>query len=769
MPQRRTSRRTTAPGAHRTPRTVRSHDRRGAAATPSTHPLDEKILAVLRQRGKHGVSLRELPRAARLTPQETEALPERLEQLVHTGAVAQRQRGRQFVLGSMLGLVTGRLQAHPDGYAFLTPDSATEDDYYVPHSGVYPAMHGDRVVASVRHSKWGKREARVVDVVERAHERLVGTYHRGRHGGVLEPQENRITYGVRIAPGRAAGAQDGDVVVGRIIRYPSPAGDIETEVIAVLGPATDPRVETEAVIYRYDLPVVFPDDVLAEAATIPRHVPQHAIADRLDLRQRLIVTIDGENARDFDDAVGIESRENGFCLWVSIADVAHYVTAGSALDQEAFARGTSVYFPDRVIPMLPETLSNGICSLNPGVDRLTKTVLMDFDAHGQTTHTEFHNSVIRSAARLTYTDVKRVLVERDALTRERLGDIVPMLEVMERLCGHLRERRRARGSIDFDLPEAEVVLDLTGRPEAIARAERHIGHQLIEEFMLAANEAVARHLMRHKVPLLHRVHEPPDADHVSELSRFLATFGVHIATDPSAPSPRDFQRALEAVAGRPEERLINTVLLRAMKQARYAAEPLGHFGLATAVYTHFTSPIRRYPDLVIHRLLTDLLRAHRLGPEEREAWAARLPAIAMATSRRERVAMDAERTVVALKKVQFMQDKLGEEFAAFISGVQAFGFFVELQDYFVEGLVHIATLADDHYELLPRAHSLRGKRSGRTFRIGDAVTVRVVAADPQRQRIDFQLVSTPEIQVRKAHPVLTKERHQPKKRPWLNR
>jgi ribonuclease R len=768
MPQRRTARHATARGAHRSPRAARSYDRHGAAATASTHPLDEKVLAVLRKRGKHGLSLRELPRAARLTPQETEALPERLEQLVHSGAVAQRKRGRQFVLGSMLGSVTGRLQTHPDGYAFLTPDSSTEDDYYVPRNGVRPAMHGDRVLASVRHSKWGRREARVVDVIERAHQRLVGTYHRGRHGGMLEPQEHRITYGVHIAAGCSAGAHDGDIVVGRITRYPSVASDIETEVTAVLGPGTDPRVETEAVIYRYDLPVAFPDDVLTEAARLPRHVSQQALADRLDLRQRLIVTIDGENARDFDDAVGIESREHGFRLWVSIADVAHYVTAGSALDQAAFARGTSVYFPDRVIPMLPETLSNGICSLNPSVDRLTKTVVMDFDAHGQSTHTEFHNSVIRSAARLTYTDVKRVLIEHDEPTRERLGDIVPMLEVMSRLCGHLRERRHARGSIDFDLPEAEVVLDLTGRPEAIARAERHIGHQIIEEFMLAANEAVARHLMRHKVPLLHRVHEPPDADHVSELSRFLATFGVHIATDPTAPSPREFQRALEAVAGWPEERLINTVLLRAMKQARYAAEPLGHFGLATGVYTHFTSPIRRYPDLVIHRLLAQLLRQHRLEPAEREAWVARLPTIAEATSRRERVAMDAERTVVALKKVQFMQDKIGEEFPGFISGVQAFGLFVELRDYFVEGLVHVATLADDQYELLPRAHSLRGRRRGRAFRIGDAVTVRVVAADPQRQQIAFQLLSAAGPQPSEATHAAN-EKHPPSKRARLNR
>jgi len=714
--------------------------------SPDARPipsLEEKILAVLRKRKRHGASLRELPRAARLTPEETEALPARLDELVHTGAVALRQRGRLFVLGSALGLVSGRLQVHADGYAFLTPESGSEEDYYVPRSGVRPAMHGDRVRASARHSQWGRRAARVVAVIERAHTQLVGTYRRDRRGGLLMPQEERIAYHVHIAPGRDGGARDGEVAVARITRYPSDASDIEAEVIAVLGPATDPRVETEAVIYRYDLPLTFPPDVLAEAAAIPRSVPPHAIADRLDLRGKQIVTIDGEAARDFDDAVCVEVLGGGWRLWVSIADVAAYVTPGSAIDREALARGTSVYFPDRVIPMLPEALSNGICSLNPAVERLTKTVVLDFDDHGRVTHAEFHDSVIQSAARLTYTDVKRVLVERDAPARTRLGPIVPMLEAAERLCTRLQAHRRTRGSIDFDLPEAEVVLDLTGRPEAIVRAERHIGHRIIEELMLAANEAVARHLMRHKVPLLHRVHEPPDPDHVTELARFLAAFGIRLQSNPEAPLPRDFQQALDAATGRPEERLINTVLLRAMKQARYAAEPLEHFGLATAAYTHFTSPIRRYPDLVVHRLLADLLRSGRLSPEARQVWAERLPALAEATSRRERVAMDAERTVIALRKVQFMQDKVGQEFPGFVSGVQPFGFFVELADYFVEGLVHIATLTDDAYELLSRSHLLRGRRHGSIFRIGDPVTVRVVAADPERQRIDFVLSSVP--------------------------
>jgi ribonuclease R len=333
------------------------------------------------------------------------------------------------------------------------------------------------------------------------------------------------------------------------------------------------------------------------------------------------------------------------------------------------------------------------------------------------------------------------LLENDADTRARYATLVPMLETMERLCRVLMERRHARGSIDFDLPEAEVVLDLTGRAEAIVRAERHIGHQIIEEFMLAANEAVARHLMRHDVPLLHRVHEPPDEDAVTELSRFLVTFGLHLTTTHGKAAPSDYQRVLAAVAGKPEERLVSTVLLRSMKQARYAAEPLAHFGLATDAYTHFTSPIRRYPDLIVHRILAELLHGGRMRTERIADWTARLPGIADSSSRAERVAMDAERDVIALKKVQFMADKIGDELDGFVSGVQPFGCFVELSDYFVEGLVHISTLEDDYYEYVERAHLLRGRRSNRIFRLGDAVRVRVVAADAERRRIDFQPVA----------------------------
>jgi ribonuclease R len=408
-----------------------------------------------------------------------------------------------------------------------------------------------------------------------------------------------------------------------------------------------------------------------------------------------MVTIDGENARDFDDAVAIEQLSGGAArLTVAVADVSAYVHAGGALDREAAGRGTSVYFPDRVIPMLPEALSNGICSIEPGVDRLAKAVRLDFSVRGKPGRVSFADAVIRSVARLTYTDVTRVLVDRDPEIRTRYAALVDPLERMEYLCRILLERRRARGSIDLDLPEAEIVLDTKGHPKSIARAERTIAHRLIEEFMLAANEAVARHITARQLPMLYRVHEPPAGDAVRELAVFLEGFGLRLAVDGGGPTPRAYQRVIEAVRGRPEEQLVNQVLLRSMTQARYAAENPGHFGLATDCYTHFTSPIRRYPDLVLHRVLAATLGAP-LTDDARERLAAALPAIAVEASRRERIAMDAEREAVALKKAQFMRDKIGETFAGSVSDVTPFGFFVMLDDYFVEGLVHVATLTND--------------------------------------------------------------------------
>jgi ribonuclease R len=627
-----------------------------------------------------------------------------------------------------LHLVAGRLQANPAGFAFCVTDDPDAADVYVAASGVRPALHGDRVLVRVEHRRRGGRaEGRVVKVLARAVTRVVGVFRRGRTAGVVVPQDQRLTLPIVVPLGAEGGAGDGDMVVAEIVRYPGPASDAEARVSRALGPAADPRVETDAVIAAHDLPLEFPPDVVAAARRVPATVPAAALTGRLDLRDLPIVTIDGENARDFDDAVLVEATEHGFRLTVAVADVAHYVRAGSPLDLEAQARGTSVYFPDRVLPMLPEELSNGICSLKPDEDRLAKMVRIELDARGRATGAMFHDAVIRSAARLTYTEVRRALVDRDPDVRAARAGLLAPLERAEALARLLMARRRKRGAIDFDLPEADVVLDLRGRPEQIVRAERSIAHQMIEEFMLAANEAVARELTRRKLGFLHRVHEPPAPDAIEELARFLEGFGLRLRRDADRPRPADFADVLRQVAGRPEERLVNTVLLRTMQQARYAAEPLGHFGLATEHYTHFTSPIRRYPDLVVHRILG----GERVPPD--------LVAIAEEASRRERVAMDAEREIVQLKKIQFMQDKVGATYDGFVSGVASFGFFVELQDVFVDGLVHVTAIGDDFYEYREREHALRGRRTGRRFRVGDAVRVAVAGVSIERRQIDFVL------------------------------
>jgi ribonuclease R len=638
-------------------------------------------------------------------------------------------------------LVEGRIQGHPDGYGFLIPDDRATEDVFLSREGIRPGMHDDRALVRVAPPRGKRRTGRVVRILERGRDRIIGVYRRGARVGCVVPQDPRLAYTVTIPRGAAGDANDGDVVVAAISRYPTATADVVATVVRTLGPASDPRVETDAVIAAYDLPLGFPPVVAAEAARVPDQVPPAARAGRLDLRRLPIVTIDGENARDFDDAVGIEPLANHRVrLTVAVADVGAYVRAGTALDVEAAARGTSVYFPDRVIPMLPEPLSAGICSLMPGVDRLVKAVRLDISAQGDVLHAHFADAVIRSAERLTYTEVGRMLVERDADTRARYAAVVDALDRMEDLCRAMMERRRQRGSIDFDLPEAEIVLDLRGRPENIVRAERTIAHRMIEEFMLAANGAVARHLTARRVPMVYRVHEPPASDAVAHLAAFLEGFGLRLQRSGGRPTPQAYCRILERVAGRPEERLVNRLLLRSLTQARYAAEDLGHFGLATDCYTHFTSPIRRYPDLVVHRVLESVLRDD-LTATARDRLQATLPAIAEHSSRRERVAMEAEREIVALKKVQFMAGKIGQTFDGFVSDVARFGFFVELDDYFVEGLVHVSTLTDDAYEHVERAHLLRGRRRRRTFRIGDRVRVRVAGVNIERRQIDLVLES----------------------------
>ncbi|MEI7818282.1 MAG: ribonuclease R, partial [Desulfuromonadales bacterium] len=538
-------------------------------------------------------------------------------------------------------------------------------------------------------------------------------------------------------------------VVAELTSYPTGGRPAEGRIVEILGWPDDPEVEIQSVIRRFDLPHVFGTDVLAEAECITDKVSLEELKDRVDLRSMPTVTIDGETARDFDDAVSLRCEGRNFRLWVSIADVSHYVKKDGTLDREAYLRGTSVYFPDRCIPMLPERLSNGICSLNPNVDRLTMTAEMLFDRTGAMVESTFYSSVIKSAARLTYTIVKQIIVDEDLELADKHRPVAPMLREMKELALILMDMRKKRGSIDFDLPEPEIIIGLTGQTEGIIRAERNLAHQLIEEFMLAANEAVAREITARNTPFLYRVHENPDPAKLHTFQEFVYGFGYEFSMSEDKVKPSELQRLLAQADGRPEERMINYALLRCMKQARYAADNVGHFGLASDCYCHFTSPIRRYPDLVVHRILKAVLSLSSTedGLENKRASrqlaiaTERLGEVAEHTSKRERVAMEAERDVVEMKKLQYMQQHVGQEFDGFITGVTGFGFFVELEELFVEGLVHISTLNDDIYSHAEKQHSLIGRRSGKIFRIGDAARVTVSSVSPATRRIEFVLVA----------------------------
>jgi ribonuclease R len=599
-------------------------------------------------------------------------------------------------------------------------------------------MHGDRVMARNERKPRGGSEAHIVQILERAQKRLVGTYNEIDRQGYLIPMDARIAP-VRVnTTGKKP--NEGKVIAAEISRYGTALSAPEAHVVSIIGDPDDPQVQAQSIIFRYGLSTSFPAEVHQEISKSSYAIAPEEISARTDLRGLPIVTIDGENARDFDDAVYVRRQGAGYELYVSIADVAAYVQPGTALDQEAYARATSVYFPDRAIPMLPEALSNGICSLNPNEDRLTKTACIEFDAKGHVIRSRFFNSVIRSQERMTYTTVRRILVDRNPDALERYKNLVGEFELMEELARLIFAQRKARGNLDFDLPEAEIVLDVQGAPENIVRTERNIAHRIIEEFMIAANEAVARHLTEKNLPLLYRVHEGPDREALEALAPFLLSLGYRLFLKQERISPLEIQRLLESARGKPEERVLNRVLLRSMKQAVYQPENIGHFGLASACYAHFTSPIRRYPDLVVHRMFDRALRGEKLKPNEREDLIRYLQEAGKHTSERERHAMDAEREMVDLKKAQFMMNKLGEEFTGFITTLANFGFFVELDAYFVEGLVKLSSLTDDDYDYYEKEYVIKGRRHGRKFKLGDNVRVKVARINAFRSEIDFELI-----------------------------
>jgi ribonuclease R len=706
------------------------------ATAPSLERTRQKILDLFAQKPKTRFTPAEVLRRAGFSRDDLQVVADGLRDLTREGRLV-RLKKNHYALPDGQNLVTGRVHAHPDGYGFLISDDKRTEDLYLNRREMRRLMHGDRVMVRVDRKKRGGVEAHVVQILERGQKKLIGTYQELDDRGYLIPMDPRIA---AIAL-RSSGAkpEKGKVVAVEISRYGTAMSAPQADLVQVIGDADDPEVQVQSIVFRYGLTTSFPEPVHREIASTPFSISEDELAARTDLSEWPIVTIDGEQARDFDDAVFARKTNGHFELFVSIADVAHYVTPATALDQEAYSRGTSVYFPDRAIPMLPEALSNGICSLNPNEERLTKTVAMKINSKGEVVHSRFFNSLIRSQERMTYTAVRRILVDQDPNSLERYRRLVDQFKLMEELALLLYESRRARGNLDFDLPEAEIILDLQGMPENIVRAERNVAHRMIEEFMIAANEAVARHLKEKDLPLLYRVHEGPDAEALESIAPFLSSLGYRLPLKRERITPLEIQKLLEACRGKPEEKVINHVLLRAMKQAHYQPENIGHFGLASTCYTHFTSPIRRYPDLIVHRMLERSLQGNKLKPSEREQLITYLVEAGKNTSERERNAMDAEREIMDLKKAQFMMDKLGEEFTGVITSLANFGFFVELDAYFVEGLVRLSTLTDDDYHYYEKEYVIKGRRHSRKFRLGDLVRVKVARINAFRSEIDFEL------------------------------
>ncbi len=705
--------------------------------------VHDDLLRTLREKVHHPASIGELMRVLRVPREERPSFRRQLRTLVDQGFLI-LVRGNRYGVADRMDLVVGRLEGHASGFGFVAPERPVEGlqgDVFVAAPNLREALHGDRVVVRVeRRRDDGRAEGRIVQVLNRRAETVVGRFDLDAAGlGFVVPFDRRLAADVQIPRGEAAHASPGEMVTVRITRWPTATRGPAGRIVEVLGSPDDPGVDTEIILRKFDIPDEHSHEAVEEARRLGTAVKERALRGRTDFRDRPVVTIDGEHARDFDDAISIEGLANGnYWLGVHIADVAHYVHEGGALDSEAYERGTSVYFPERAVHMFPPQLATGLCSLNPHVDRLVQSCMMEVDDRGEVVRYELHDGVIRSTERMTYTAVNAILAERDEAIRGRYQELVPMFELMHALFETLNARRRRRGSIDFDMPEPEVILDAEGFIEDIIAAERNVAHRIIEEFMLLANETVAHHLASQEMPALYRIHEVPDPLKVAEFDAFVSSLGFSLGAPPGSPRPVHFQKLVEKIRGTPQEKPIAFLMLRTMQKARYDSINKGHFGLAADTYTHFTSPIRRYPDLVVHRLLREL-RTTRVTEERKEELEDDLPDVSRHTSDMERRADEAERELVQWKKVRFMADKVGDVFDGYITGVAPFGLFVELTDHFVEGLVHVSSMADDYYRYSEQGHTMFGENTRKVYRLGDKVRVQVVRVDMERRQIDLGL------------------------------
>lgn len=707
--------------------------------------LKERILQYMRHDAYKPLDEESIAEALELTREELVEFWPMMEELEENASII-KTRTEKYGVPERMNLVVGRLSMTGKGFGFVIPDLRETDadtDVFVPGSQLAGAMHNDRVVVRINEkgAQERSREGEVIRIVKRANVKIVGTFESSKSFGFVTPDDTKINQDIFIPKKEFNGAKIGMKVVVEVTKWPEGRRSAEGRIIEVIGKIGDPGVDILSVIHQYDLPLEFPPAVQSEADKTKAQVSPEEYRGRRDRRDFHIVTIDGDDAKDLDDGVYVERRENGgFFLGVYIADVSYYVKENAPLDLEARARGTSVYLVDRVIPMLPTRLSNGICSLNAGEDRLAMAAEMEIGADGQVISYEILPTVIHVYRRLTYNIVNKMLVDEDPQLCDDNADILPMLKNMEALRNVLKKYRSKRGSIDFDLPEVKVKLDENGKPVALLKRMGSLAESMIEQCMLQANETVAEHMDKKMLPFIYRVHEQPNREKIDNLNLLLATFGLHINKNPEDDSirPLQLQKVLEQVQGRPEERIISSVSLRSMQQARYEAQSLGHFGLAARYYTHFTSPIRRYPDLIVHRLLRDTFKTGTMSNARQEKLKTLLPQIATLASQRERIAIEAERETVDMKKIEYMAQYVGEEFDGIISGVKAFGIFIEL-DNGVEGLVHVSSMENDYYEYVPEQYALVGQRMHNSYRLGDAVHVILVNANVEERNIDFIL------------------------------
>ena len=699
---------------------------------PRSLPTSDQVREALDRSPRGPLKPKEIAKVLEISSQDYRRFKGLLRQLEQSGQLY-RSKGNRYAVPRKINLTIGTFQVTRGGDAFLRPDSTSDRDVFVPSRNHESAMDGDRVAVRIESRPRGRAPVgRVVKVLERSHPTVVGTFHANRAFGFVKPLERQIPRDILVPQSKDANAAEGDVVVVRITQFGDRRLNATGEVERVLGSIDDPGVDVLAILHGHGLPAEFPAEI--EDAAREAEAKAREPGTRSDRRDLHVFTIDPSDAKDHDDALSLIQIDQG--VWevgIHIADVSHFVEEGSVLDLEAFQRGTSIYLVDQVIPMLPHRLSSGLCSLTEGEDRLALSLFLTIDEDGRVRSHRFERTWIRSAQRLDYQTAHRVLSGESSVDPETEA----ALKALDRLARTLREGRRARGSLDFDLPEARVILDEEGSPVDIRRTQQLDSHRLIEDFMILANEIVAREAERRRLPVPFRVHEPPTEDRVSELREFLSSIGQSI------PRGKLRSTTLQAVLARtedgPESALVSTVIIKSMSRARYDGKNIGHFGLASKAYTHFTSPIRRYPDLALHRVI---IRTIIEGKPPLEQWGGeRLEAMTGRASERERAAERAERDSIAMKKIEFMLRHLGDEFDGTISGVTTFGFFVLLDRYFVEGLVHVSSLEDDYYQFVSGSYSLVGDRRRRRFRLGDRVRVRVARVNKEDREIDFALIA----------------------------